>query len=105
MVMKALVLENYNKPLVVKHMPPPEIDDTGVLVAVKANGVCRSDWHIWVGDLEVPSLPFVMGHEFVGVVEEVGKRVTRFSKGDRVIVPFSQGDGTCPQCLAGHHNV
>ncbi|WP_343073173.1 alcohol dehydrogenase catalytic domain-containing protein [Salicibibacter cibi] len=46
-----------------------------------------------------------MGHEFTGIVEEVGKNITNFKKGDRVIVPFTQGDGTCEQCLSGHHNA
>jgi D-arabinose 1-dehydrogenase-like Zn-dependent alcohol dehydrogenase len=50
-------------------------------------------------------LPHVVGHEFCGVIEEVGPEVTRWKKGDRVIVPFSQGEGTCESCRTGHQNV
>lgn len=103
--MKAAVLVELKKPLVVQEVPDPTIDAKGAIVRVEANGVCRSDWHAWVGDIPVASLPFVMGHEFVGVVEEVGKEVRNFKKGDRVIVPFSQGDGTCQLCLEGHQNI
>ncbi|MFC7392885.1 zinc-dependent alcohol dehydrogenase family protein [Scopulibacillus cellulosilyticus] len=103
--MKAAVMEGLKKPLVVRDVPDPVIDANGAVIRVEANGVCRSDWHAWVGDIEVASLPFVLGHEFVGVIEEAGKDVKRFKKGDRVIIPFSQGDGTCPECLAGHHNI
>lgn len=104
-MMKAAVLEELQKPLVVRDVPDPEIDKKGAMIRVEANGVCRSDWHAWMGDIAVASFPFVLGHEFVGIVEEVGSEVVRFKKGDRVIVPFSQGDGTCPQCLEGHHNI
>lgn len=103
--LKAAVLEELQKPLVVRDVQDPVIDRKGAIIRVEANGVCRSDWHAWMGDIAVASFPFVLGHEFVGVVEETGKEVTRFKKGDRVIVPFSQGDGTCPQCLEGHHNI
>lgn len=107
--MRALVLEEIGKPLVVRNMPDPTNTADGVIVRVEANGVCRSDWHSWLGHwnwlgVETP-LPHIMGHEFCGVIEDVGKDVTRFKKGDRVIVPFTQGDGTCPMCQAGHHNV
>lgn len=96
--MKALVLLGVKK-LVVKDVPEPTYDDDGILIKVKANGVCRSDWHFWNGDL--PATQEILGHEFVGIVEEVGKNVKRFKKGDRVIVPFSGSDGTCEYCVKG----
>ncbi|WP_028782192.1 zinc-dependent alcohol dehydrogenase family protein [Thalassobacillus devorans] len=107
--MKALVLEEFKKPLTVRNMEDPELSPEGVIVRVEANGVCRSDWHAWQGDwdwigIEIP-LPHVLGHEFSGVVEEVGKDVKNFKAGDRVIVPFTIGDGTCPYCQSGHHNI
>jgi D-arabinose 1-dehydrogenase-like Zn-dependent alcohol dehydrogenase len=75
--MRALVLEEIEKEMLVKQVPDPELTPTGVIVKVKANGICRSDWHAWVGDLYVPTYPWVLGHEFTGVIEEVGKDVKR----------------------------
>ncbi|WP_054635869.1 zinc-dependent alcohol dehydrogenase family protein [Thalassobacillus sp. C254] len=107
--MKAAVMEQLKSPLVVRQVKDPDWDATGAIVKIEANGICRSDWHGWMGDLSWVDvnleLPWVLGHEFTGVVEEVGKDVKNFKKGDRVIVPFSQGDGTCEQCLSGHHNI
>ncbi|WP_408010398.1 alcohol dehydrogenase catalytic domain-containing protein [Pseudalkalibacillus sp. A8] len=105
--MKALVLEEIRKPMTVREMPDPGCTPEGVIIRVEANGVCRSDWHAWMGDwdwLQVP-LPHVLGHEFSGVIEETGSHVKHFKKGDRVIVPFTIGDGHCPYCQRGHHNV
>jgi D-arabinose 1-dehydrogenase-like Zn-dependent alcohol dehydrogenase len=107
--MRAAVLEELRKPLVVRDMPDPETPPNGVRLRVEANGICRTDWHLWTGDwtwvgVALP-LPHVMGHEFCGVVEEVGPEVTRWKKGDRVLVPFSSGCGACEWCRSGHHNV
>lgn len=96
--MKALVLEGVKKASV-KTVPDPQMEADSILIDVKANGVCRSDWHQWVGDLEIVNP--ITGHEFCGVVAEVGKNVKHFRRGDRVIVPFSGSDGTCPHCLKG----
>lgn len=107
--MKAAVLEEFQKPLIVREVSDPELTSTGVIIRVEANGVCRSDWHAWMGDWDwlgtKLSLPHVLGHEFSGVVEEVGKEVKSFKVGDRVIVPFSQGDGICSECREGHQNI
>jgi Zn-dependent alcohol dehydrogenases len=100
--MKALVLEDVKK-CVVKEVPDPKIDDDGILVKVMANGVCRSDWHVWAGDISIHHP--IMGHELSGIVEEVGKNVKKFKKGDRVIVPFSGSEGTCPHCQAGNSHL
>ena len=107
--MKAAVMEGVRQPLVVREVDDPTPAPNGVVLRVEANGICRSDWHLWTGDwswfgLAVP-LPHVLGHEFCGVVEEVGPDVTRWSPGDRVLVPFSMGEGTCEWCRTGHHNV
>jgi alcohol dehydrogenase len=66
-----------------------------------ATGVCRSDWHGWKGhddDIKHHGLPFVPGHEFSGVVVEIGKSVQRISVGDRVAVPFILSCGKCAEC-------
>jgi alcohol dehydrogenase len=66
--------------------------------------VCRSDWHAWRGHDPV-DLPHVPGHEFAGIVAEIGSRVTRFRVGERVTAPFVQGCGRCDYCLAGDAQV
>ena len=101
--MKALVLEGIQK-LAVRDVPDAEPGALGALIRVKANGVCRSDWHAWIGDIK-RNYPMIIGHEMVGVVEEVMPGVTRFKKGDRVVVPFSGSDGTCDYCLKGFSHL
>ncbi|HTY54661.1 MAG TPA: zinc-dependent alcohol dehydrogenase family protein [Candidatus Binataceae bacterium] len=109
--MRAAVLEALQQPLVVKEVPDPACPPNGAVVRTEAEGVCRSDWHIWMGDWFwvglAPQPPFVMGHEFCGVIEEVGKEVRNFRRGDRVVVPFSQCDGACACefCRTGHSNI
>jgi D-arabinose 1-dehydrogenase-like Zn-dependent alcohol dehydrogenase len=107
--MRAAVLETLNQPFVIRDLPAPALLPNGVILRVEANGICRSDWHLWRGDWTwvgvVPQLPAVIGHEFCGVIEEVGAEVTRWHAGDRVIVPFSGGEGTCEWCRTGHHNM
>ncbi len=103
--MIAAVMEAIGEPLVLRQVPDPSPAPDGAVVRVAANGVCRSDWHAWVGDVRVPALPHVLGHEFTGVVEAVGSEVKTHRPGERVIVPFSQGDGTCEMCRSGHENV
>jgi D-arabinose 1-dehydrogenase-like Zn-dependent alcohol dehydrogenase len=107
--MKAAVLDALHKPLQVRNVPDPACPPDGVIVKTLVEGICRCDWHFWCGDLswmgiKLP-LPHVLGHEFCGVVEEIGPKVTTFKKGDRVLVPFSQGDGTCAYCRTGHSNL
>jgi alcohol dehydrogenase len=77
----------------------------GVVVKVQATGVCRSDWHGWVGHDTDIVLPHVPGHELAGTVEAVGKDVTRWKIGDRVTVPFVGGCGACPECHSGNQQV
>src|SRR5580693_716528 len=97
--MKALVLEGVQK-LSIQNLPEPRPAPGGAMIRVMANGVCRSDWHAWMGDIP-RNYPMVIGHEMAGVIEEVTPGVTRFKKGDRVVVPFSGSDGTCEYCQGG----
>lgn len=81
--MKALVLEQYMD-LVYKNVADPEIDDTDVLVNVKAVGICGSDVHGMDGSTGRRIPPVIMGHEASGVIVRTGKRVTEWKAGDRV---------------------
>lgn len=104
--MKAVIYEKFGGPLKVADVADPAPADDGVVIQVAASGICRSDWHGWLGhDPDIAHLPHVPGHELAGVVEEVGKEVTRWKRGDRVTLPFVCGCGTCPECLSGNHQV
>jgi len=104
--MKAVVFEKFGGLLTVAQVADPVAADDGVVIKVEASGICRSDWHGWLGhDPDITRLPHVPGHELAGVVEEVGKSVTRWKGGDRVTVPFVCACGTCPECLCGNHQV
>ena len=103
--MKAAIFEEFRQPLKIQSVADPIAPDDGVVVQVKANGICRSDWHGWMGHDSDIRLPHVPGHELAGVVVEIGKDVRRFKKGNRVTVPFAVGCGTCPQCLSGNQQI
>lgn len=103
--MKAVMFEAFNERPKLINLPDPLPEPHGVVVKVEATGVCRSDWHGWVGhdtDIELPHVP---GHELAGVIEAVGRDVTQWNVGDRVTVPFVGGCGSCPECHAGHQQV
>lgn len=103
--MKAAIYREYRGPIAIETLPDPEPTPDGVVLRVEANGVCRSDWHGWVGHDPDIVLPHVPGHEIAGVVEEVGKDVTRWRRGARVSVPFIAGCGRCAHCRAGDQQV
>lgn len=103
--MKAVVYEAFSAPPQLKTVPDPTPEAHGVVVKVQATGVCRSDWHGWVGHDTDIVLPHVPGHELAGVVEAVGKDVTKWRVGDRVTVPFVGGCGACPECHSGNQQV
>ncbi|MEO8897407.1 MAG: zinc-dependent alcohol dehydrogenase family protein [Candidatus Dormibacter sp.] len=82
----------------------PRCPSDGVVVEVRATGLCRSDWHAWMGHETVP-LPHIPGHEFAGVISAVGADVRAWSVGDRVTAPFVLGCGVCQYCLSGDAQV
>jgi alcohol dehydrogenase len=98
---KALVMERYDSALSLETVDDPDCPPDGVIVRVMACGVCRSDHHAWKGADPDVVLPHVMGHEFAGIVEEVGRDVRGFAPGDRVTAPFILACGTCPDCRTG----
>ncbi|MBA9045937.1 MULTISPECIES: zinc-dependent alcohol dehydrogenase family protein [Streptomyces] len=103
--MRAVVFEEFGKPAEVREVPDPAPAEHGVVVRVEATGLCRSDWHGWMGHDTDIVLPHVPGHELAGVVEAVGTRVTGWRPGDRVTVPFVCACGSCPACAAGDQQV
>ncbi|HEY3365899.1 MAG TPA: zinc-dependent alcohol dehydrogenase family protein [Symbiobacteriaceae bacterium] len=103
--MKAVIYDAFSAPPMIRHLPDPSPTPDGVVIRVRATGLCRSDWHGWVGHDPDIKLPHVPGHELAGVVEAVGSRVTRWRPGDRVTVPFVGGCGHCPECRSGNQQV
>jgi D-arabinose 1-dehydrogenase-like Zn-dependent alcohol dehydrogenase len=102
--MQAVQYDAYGATPTLVDIPAPDCPADGVLIEVRATGVCRSDWHAWQGHDPV-SLPQVPGHEFAGVIAEVGPRVTTRRVGERVTVPFVCGCGRCAYCAAGDAQV
>ena len=102
--MKAVIFDAYGVEPVLTDVQEPTCAPDGVIVKVAATGVCRSDWHAWMGHDPSP-LPMVPGHEYAGVIAEVGSAVARWSVGDRVAVPFALGCGACDVCASGNMQV
>lgn len=103
--MRAVVFERFGEPAEVREVPDPAPSAQGVVVRVEATGLCRSDWHGWMGHDADITLPHVPGHELAGVVEAVGPDVAHWRAGDRVTVPFVCACGTCSACLDGDQQV
>ena len=103
--MRAAVFESFRGGLQVQQVADPKVRPDSVVIHVDACGICRSDWHGWMGHDSDVHLPHVPGHEFCGVVAEVGNDVIRWKRGDRVTVPFCCGCGSCGQCLAGQQHI
>ena len=82
--MRAIVVHAFGEPPDVGVVPDPAPPADGVVVAVRATGVCRSDWHGWMGHDPAISLPHVPGHELAGEIAAVGPEVRGFQVGDRV---------------------
>lgn len=102
--MRALLMDQIAGPLEVRDVPIPDAPAGGVVVQVRATGLCRSDWHAWAGHDHI-ALPHVPGHELAGVVSAVGAGVRRWRVGDRVTVPFVEGCGRCEWCMSGNAQV
>ena len=95
----------FREPLRLEEVPEPELPPDGALVEVRASGLCRSDWHGWMGHDASIHLPHVPGHEFAGVVAQVGPEVRAIRPGDRVTAPFCCGCGACEPCRLGHTQI
>jgi alcohol dehydrogenase, propanol-preferring len=105
-LMQAMLLERAGAPLEQAEIAVPEPGPGQILIKVAACGVCRTDLHIFDGELAHPKLPLVLGHEIVGRIEALGDGVEGFALGDRVGVPWlGFTDGTCAYCRAGQENL
>ncbi|MDH6235522.1 zinc-dependent alcohol dehydrogenase family protein [Cryobacterium sp. CG_9.6] len=103
--MKAVYFEEFGELPVVREVPEPLLSAAGVIVRVEATGLCRSDWHGWMGHDADIALPHVPGHELVGTIDAIGPLVRRFRVGQRVTVPFVCACGECPECDSGNGQV
>ncbi|MCP4360517.1 MAG: zinc-dependent alcohol dehydrogenase family protein [Chloroflexi bacterium] len=103
--MKAVFFTEFQKQPTIETLPDPIPTKDGAVLKVEATGICRSDWHGWMGHDPDITLPHVPGHELAGVIVEMGQDVKRWQKGSRVTVPFVGGCGSCPECASGNHQV
>ncbi len=103
--MRALVYDTFQALPSVRLVPDPTPDDYGVVIEVKATGLCRSDWHGWMGHDPDIKLPHVPGHEFAGVIAAIGSSVSKWNVGDRVTAPFVCACGSCPSCNSGNQQI
>jgi L-gulonate 5-dehydrogenase len=101
--MKAAVLENYSQ-FIWKDVPTPKVKPGEVLVHIKFASICGTDMHIFPGDFHPRTqVPFIPGHEFGGIVFEIGEGVTGFAVGDKVAVDPIIWCGECPACQRKHY--
>src|SRR4051794_36670760 len=100
--MRGVLVTAFGETPTVVDLADPACDDDAVVVKVEATGLCRSDWHGWMGHDPDIVLPHVPGHELSGTIVEVGRSVKGWSHGDRVTVPFVLACGACESCRSGH---
>ncbi len=106
--MQALVKYDHKDNAVeIREVPEPTIAPDQVLLQVKAVGVCGSDVHMWHENQSWPiKMPVILGHEFSGVIAQVGERVSGFHVGERVTCETAaQVCGQCVYCLSGTYNL
>jgi propanol-preferring alcohol dehydrogenase len=105
--MQAAFVEQFGQPLVLREVPIPRPGPGQILVKTEACGVCHTDLHAASGDWPLkPALPFIPGHEGIGIVVALGADVTAVREGDRVGVPWLYSAcGHCEYCLAGREPV
>jgi propanol-preferring alcohol dehydrogenase len=105
-VVRAMVLNDQQRPLRLEEVEPPRPGSGQLLVRVHACGVCRTDLHIVDGDLAPHGLPRTPGHQIVGTIEAVGEGAERFQRGTRIGVPWLGWTcGECRYCRSGRENL
>ncbi|TMS00262.1 alcohol dehydrogenase AdhP [Nonomuraea basaltis] len=105
--MRAAVVTGFDKPVELQEVPVPEPGPSQVLVRIEASGLCHTDIHAAHGDWPVkPGLPFIPGHEGVGIIEKIGSAVTGRKVGERVALPWlGHACGTCEYCVSGRETL
>jgi len=108
--MKAAVLYDFKKPLLIEEVEKPHLEANEVLIQVEACGVCHSDVHVadgdWIQFAGVVKKPLILGHEIAGRVVEKGAAVHDLQVGDRVGVPWIHWScGECEFCREGNENL
>ena len=103
--MRAVQYASFGAPVEVVDVPEPVVPPHGALIEVAVAGMCRSDWHGWMGHDSDITLPQVPGHEWAGTVLAVGEQVERWSGGERVTAPFVCGCGHCDLCASGQQQI
>lgn len=102
--MRVAVLREYNAPLSIEEVGDPQCPEDGVVLKVLACGICRSDWHGWVGEHPRVKPGQIGGHEYCGEVVAAGPSA-QYRIGDRVIAPFILACGICPSCRSGESHT
>ncbi|MBF2014662.1 MAG: alcohol dehydrogenase catalytic domain-containing protein [Rivularia sp. T60_A2020_040] len=104
--MRAMILRQPGFGLSMSDVPMPKPNPEQVLIRISACGVCRTDLHIVDGELTNPKLPLILGHQIVGIVEQLGEKVSQFKIGDRVGVPWlGHTCNCCRYCRTHQENL
>jgi alcohol dehydrogenase len=103
--MRAAIFRSFRGAISIEDLPDPTPAEHAAVIELKACGICRSDWHAWMGHDPDIKLPHVPGHELSGVIVSVGKSVRNFREGQPVTVPFCCGCGTCLECKLGNTHI
>jgi len=103
--MRATIFRSFQGPIAIEDVPEPVPNQHAAVIEVRACGICRSDWHAWMGHDTDVALPHVPGHELSGVIAALGKSVRQFRVGQRVTVPFCCGCGSCIECRSGNTHI
>ncbi|MFD4422832.1 zinc-dependent alcohol dehydrogenase family protein [Agromyces sp. NPDC058484] len=114
--MRAVLFDAFGETPRLAEVPEPECPPRGAVIRVRATGLCRSDWHAWMGHDDTVALPHVPGHEFAGEIAALGAEVPddsgpfdgaqgKWKVGDRVTAPFICACGRCAECSSGNEQV
>jgi len=102
--MKAMVLDKFKEPMVLREVPKPSIGPNEILLRVRACGLCATDIKIYDGKVGTVKLPVIMGHELAGEVVNIGSGVEGWETGDHGVVHTTVTCGSCYNCRIGREN-